>query len=238
MERLRAFVETRAGVQENMVRAIALESSARAAEALEGRIRIAERASMAFAEQGLQQHEAVLRALGRRVAALSREDVPPPAPLRYAAALNYVFGADPAAWPDCQPIEIRRDGGFLTDLAQLPILPGGAAKLVACHIVEHTTETELSGELLPRWLDLLAPGGELVVTTRDGPAVAVRFSREADDFAAFRALMSAENDGLPLRSLYDDVTLRRVLSAAGFAHVAPGSAPDTGALCVVARREA
>ena len=76
IEQLRAFVEMRAQAQENMVRAVTLEARTRFAEAVEERIQLAAREAIAFAEQGLSQHEAALRALGRRVAELSR-DAPP-----------------------------------------------------------------------------------------------------------------------------------------------------------------
>ena len=80
IERLRAFVEMRAQAQENMMRAVTLEAGARFAEAIEERIQLAAREAIAFAEQGLSQHEAALRALGRRVAELSRDASPlPPA---------------------------------------------------------------------------------------------------------------------------------------------------------------
>src|ERR1700722_6404288 len=80
IERLRVFVEMRAQAQENMVQAVTLEARARFAEAVEERIPLAAREAIAFAEQGLSQHEAALRALGRRVAVLSRDASPFPQP--------------------------------------------------------------------------------------------------------------------------------------------------------------
>ena len=67
VERLRAFVEVRAQAQENLTRAMLAQSTARGAEALEARIQRAASEAMAFAAEGLEKHEAALRALGRRL---------------------------------------------------------------------------------------------------------------------------------------------------------------------------
>ena len=241
IERLRAFVEVRAQTQENLMRALVLESAAHAAEALEERIQIAAREAIAFAEQGLEQHEAALRALGRRVAELSREprasiDIGERAVAAPAAAGLYLIGAGVCA--DCRPLDIRRETEdvFASDLANLPILPGGAAKLVAAHIVEFVANATLAENILPHWRSRLAPGGELVVVTLDGPAWIAGLAR-GGDFEALRKRLGADGASQPVRNLFDASGLCGALRAAGFA---PATAPSTAPLelRVVARAAA
>jgi hypothetical protein len=225
IERLRAFVEMRAQAQENMVQAVTLEARARFAEAVEERIQLAAREAIAFAEQGLSQHEAALRALGRRVAELSRDASPLPRPgARAASAVRaYLIGAADEEGEGCLTLELRedREDTFLADLANLPILPRGAAKLVAPYLVERVPARELAEKILPHWRDCLAPGGELVIVTLDGPAWAADVARRAADFESFRASLAADGARPSLRNVFDEDALRNVLFAAGFAEVEP-----------------
>jgi hypothetical protein len=227
IERLRAFLEMRAQAQENMVRAVTLEAGARFAEAIEERIQLAAREAIAFAEHGLSQHEAALRALGRHVAELSRDASPLPRPGALAAPVvrDYLIGATDEDGEGCLKLELRddREDTFLADLANLPILPRGAAKLVASYIVERVPARELTEKILPHWRDKLAPRGELVIVTLDGPAWAEDLARRAADFEGFRASLGAEGARPPPRNVFDEEALRNVLFAAGFAEVEPAS---------------
>jgi hypothetical protein len=225
IERLRAFVEMRAQTQENMVRAVTLEAGARLAETVEERIQLAACEAIAFAEQGLSQHEAALRALGRRIAELSREAPPPPTPRALAASSvgDYRIGAAEEEDAGCLKLELRedREDTLLADLANLPILPCGAAKLVAAYIVERVPARALSEQILPHWRERLAPRGELVVLTLDGPAWAADLARRAADFEGFRARLGADGGRPPLRNVFNEEALRDALLAAGFAEVEP-----------------
>jgi hypothetical protein len=98
----------------------------------------------------------------------------------------------------------------------LPILPGGAAKLVAAHVVEFVAAAALSQKLLPHWRTRLAPGGELIVVTLDGPAWAADLKRGACDFAALRERLGVDGASPPLRQLFDAATLTGALQEAGF----------------------
>ena len=240
IERLRNYVDERAQAQEKLMRALAHEGAARAAEALEERIQLAAREAIAFAEQGLEQHEAALRALGRRVAELSRE---PRAAANFgerpvaadpAAAGLYQIGAGGGA-TDCRLLDLRRDSDevFCADLANLPILPGGAAKLMVAHIVEFVATSALVERLLPHWRSRLAPGGELVVLTLDGPAWIAGFA-PGGDFEALRKRLGADGASQSVRNLFDAPTLCATLRAAGFATGAATSS-EPFELRVVAR---
>jgi hypothetical protein len=218
MAELRAFVETRARAQENLMRALLADAAPRAAEALEPRIKLATREAMGFAEQGLQQHEAALRALGRRVAELGRAAPPAEASLAApAAAASYYVGLAGADTRGCLRLDAEEN------LANLPVLPGGAARLVASHVVEHLLEETLAREILPHWRSRLAPGGELLVVTRDGPAFAADLARSGGDFAEFRRKLGAAR---PPRHLYAAEELRDLLARAGLEPQAPATGPD------------
>jgi SAM-dependent methyltransferase len=230
VERLRAFVETRAQAQENLIRALLLESATRAAEALEGRIQLAAAEAIAYAEQGLERHEAALGAFGRRLAELSREPPPPePAAPPAADVGEYLVGAA-AGWPQCRRLPLRdeSEAAFLADLAALPIPPGGASRLVAAHVVEYAPAAALADRLLPHWRSRLAPGGELVVVTLDGPAWAADLARHGD-FATLRERLALDGAGRPLRRLFDAAGLAETLRAAGFA---PGPAQAVAPLAM------
>ncbi len=225
IERLRAFVELRAQAQEDMIRAITLGARTRMVEAVEERIQLAAREAIAFAEGGLIQHEAALRALGRRVAELSREAPPVrlPEPNRLAASAvrAYLIGSSEEDSPGCLNLELRqeREDTFLFDLANLPILPGAAEKLVAGHIVERAPAYELTENILPHWRERLAPGGELVVLTLDGPAWAADLASHAADFECFRVRLGADGVRAAPRNVFDEASLRSALLAAGFAEI-------------------
>ena len=226
IERLRAFVESRAQIQENLTRAMLAQSTARAAEALEGRIQIATREAMAFAAEGLEKHEATLRALSRRLAetpaAPAAPEPPAGAPFSTGA---YLIGGGGVEAGDCRWLEVRDDSedAFLADLANLPIPRGGAAKLVAAHVAEFVSSTALRQSILPHWRSRLAPGGELVVVTLDGPAWAAALARNAGDFARFRRSLGVE--GKPPRSLFDAAEWVEMLREAGLTAGKPTTAP-------------
>lgn len=221
IERLRAFVEMRAQAQENLMHAMLSESAARAAEALEGRIQLAVGEAMAFAEHGFERHEASLRAFGRRLAELSREAWAPtePSPVALAEAGEFLIGAASADWPGCLRLPLRdeSEAAFLADLAHLPILPGGAARLVVAHVVEFTPAEAFEARLLPHWRDCLAPGGELVILTLDGPAWAADIQRGECDFAALRERLGVDGASRPLQQLFDAAALIDALREAGLA---------------------
>jgi hypothetical protein len=87
--------------------------------------------------------------------------------------------------------------------------------------------------LLPHWRSRLAPDGELVVVTLDGPAWAADLPR-AGDFAALRERLALDGAGRPLRQVFDAAGLAAALSEAGFAPGPPQrTAPFT--LEIVAR---
>jgi SAM-dependent methyltransferase len=226
IDRLRAFVEMRAQAQESLTRAMLAESTARAAEALESRIQLAAREAMAFAEQGLERHEATLRAFGGRLAEIARDArAPAEAPLAApAATAAYRIGASAGQAQDGQPLDIRDDSedAFLADLGNLAILPGGAAKLVAAHVVEYVPAAALAQKILPHWRSRLAPGGELVVVTLDGPAWTADLVR-GGDFASLRRRLSAEGAARPPRNLFDAPELAEVLRAAGLTPLPPAT---------------
>jgi hypothetical protein len=239
IERLRAFIELRVQAQEDMMRALTLETRTRMVEAVEERIQLAAREAIAFAESGLVQHEAALRALGRRVVELSREApplrLPEPGALAAPAVRAYLIGVDNEHEAGCLKLELRdeREDTFLADLANLPILPGAAEKLVAGHIVERTRARELTENILPHWRERLALGGELVVLTLDGPAWAADLARRAGDFESFRAHLGY---GSAPRNLFDEKALSAALLAAGFAEVEPASRDaDNMTMRIVAR---
>ncbi len=224
IERLRGFVELRAQVQENMMHAMVVEGAARAREALEARIQAAAREAIAFAYQGLESHEAALRALGRRVAELSRE---PPEPERAFAGPPgvglYALGLAVGDGSDCQGLDVgdATDPAFLSALAHLPILPGGAVKLVAAHVIEFAPMATLAERILPHWRSRMAPDGELVIITRDGPAWTAELARADGTFESIRRRLGADGAGCPVRHLFDPDGLAATLRAAGFAPDAP-----------------
>ena len=94
-------------------------------------------------------------------------------------------------------------------------------------------------KILPHWRERLAPGGELVVVTLDGPAWAADLARRAADFEGFRARLGADGAQPPLRNVLSEDALRDVLLAAGFAEVEPASRdPEKLTIRIVARTAA
>jgi hypothetical protein len=240
VDRLRVFVETRAQAQENLVRAMLRDTGARAGEALEARIDLAVREAIAFADQGLSQQQAALRLLGRRVAELSKElsapNVTPwvgdPAPPVGA----YLLGAPAPEWGNCRRLEIREDNEdvFVADLADLGVPPGGAEKLVASHVLEYAPIRALEEAILPHWRERLAPGGEVVIVTVDGPAWTAELARDAADFERMRVRLGA-SAARGLRSLFDFESLARLLSATGLAVAERPNGTDRLELRAIAR---
>jgi hypothetical protein len=236
IERLRTFVESRAQTQENLTRAMLAESATHAAEALEGRIQLAAREAVAFAASGFERQEATLRALARRVAEIARETPPPEAvPANPATTGAYWFGAGSPEARDYRQIEIRQEA-LLADVANLPIPLGGAATLVAAHVIEFVPAAALTETILPHWRSRLAPGGELVVVTLDGPAWAADLAQQCD-FASLRRRLGADGTGRPPCNLFDAEGLAGVLREAGLEPGGPTRAPPF-ALTLAARAPA
>lgn len=229
VERLRASVDARVRALEEESQAMLAGFAARVAEAVESRIQLAAQEAMAFAEQGLQHHEAALRALGRRVAELSRQPLPIEAlPLTApAATAAYMMGVASVETRDCRRIDIRdgAEASLVADLANLPILPGGASKLVVSHVVEFASATALAQNVLPHWRSRLAPGGELVVVTLDGPAWVSDLLSLGNDFTRLRERLGADGLARPLRHLFAPEELSALLTGAGFAPEAATRAP-------------
>lgn len=232
VERLRDFVETRAQMQERMLRAMLNESQGRVAEMLEPRIQLAAAEAMAYAEGRLERQESTLRALGRRFADFAREtpsQAPEQPPAR--AVADYAIGVGEAQGATQILLSEDSEDAWLRDAAHLAIPPCGASRLVATHVIEHIAPTALETRVLPHWRSRLAQGGELVVVTLDGPTLLSDLAASADFTACRERLFSA--GARSLRNLLDASTLDAMLRRAGFT---PSRVSLTGStLRVVAR---
>lgn len=235
VERLRDFMETRAQMQERLLRAMLGEHDAHLAETLEPRIRLATAEAIAFADARLERHEATMRALGHRFAEFARQ--PTPDALAQAAdvapAADYTIGlfGDEGAGERALSLAEDSEEAWLRDATHLPIPPGGASRLVARHVIEHFVPSVLETRVLPHWRSRLATGGELVVVTYDGPALLADLAVRSD-FALWRERLFA-GGARALRNLVDASALVEVLRGAGFA---PDEPTRSGfALRVVAR---
>jgi len=234
VERLRDFIETRAQMQERLLRAMLDENHAHVAEKLEPRIQLATTEAIAFAEARLERQEATLRALGHRFAEFARmppPDLPPQAPA--TKTLAYAIGPCDDDGLKAHALTLGEDSGeaWLRDAANLPIPPGGASRLLATHVIEHIAPSALETRVLPHWRSRLATGGELVVVTYDGPALLADLASRSD-FALWRERLFA-GGAKALRNLVDAPALVAALRGAGFAPDEPTRAGF--AMRVVAR---
>jgi hypothetical protein len=235
LERQEATMALRAQAQETLLRAMLAQSATDAAEALEGRIQLATREAIAYAAGGLERQEATLRALARRVAELHRETPAPESPLTAPASTGeYWIGAGLPEAVGYRRLDIREEA-YLADLANLPILAGGASRLVAANVVEFLSAAALCETILPHWRSRLALGGELVVITLDGPAWAADLAK--CDFANLRRKIGADGIGRPPSHLLDAAGLVEVLRAAGLEPGEPRHEPPF-ALKIAARAPA
>jgi hypothetical protein len=235
VERLRDLVESRAQGQERMFRAMLTENQAKIAEALEPRIQFAAQEAMAFAEQRLDRHEAVLRALGRRFAEFAREPAPDASPERPALqAATYTLGTGGEPPPGALRLTLSEasEDAWTRDASHLPIGPGGASRLFAAHVIEHIAPAALETRVLPHWRTRMTAGGELVVVTLDGPAYLADLAARAD-FALWRERLFASG-ARALRNLLDAPALSALLARTGFAPE-PVTQGDGFVLRVVAR---
>jgi hypothetical protein len=122
---------------------------------------------------------------------------------------------------DASPLETT---DVLASPDNLPFDPGSVAEVRAANL-ERFTISELAGTLLPHWVNLLAPGGSLVVKAPDADALVRDYVGGAVSFEELRdATFGGGAAERPL-AMFDRASLTRLLTEAGLDDVVLRSDP-------------
>ena len=103
----------------------------------------------------------------------------------------------------------------------MPFEEGELAELFSSHTVEHFPQEQLERELLPYWVSLLAPGGELRMVLPDAGAMLDGFAAGTVEWDVLRRVLygDQEYEGDFHFSMYTADTLSKILSDAGLVDI-------------------
>ena len=108
-----------------------------------------------------------------------------------------------------------------SDVGALPFEESSVQMIYSAHMVEHFSQEEFKRRLLPHWLHILAPGGELRIVCPDGAAMLDAYTRGGYSFEEFRtALFGGQEYGLDYHfNLFTPASLTELLSDIGYVDV-------------------
>jgi hypothetical protein len=156
--------------------------------------------------------------------------------------LNLGAGTNPVE--DFLNVDTRALDGIdiVADVRSLPFGPGEVTTLFSSHLLQRLPLEELRGSVLPYWLSLLSPGGQLIAVVPDAESTIEGYSDGDVSFEDLREMMfgDPEDEGDLRRTMFSQASLMSLLVDAGFVDPAiTGSHGPRGAgfeLHVEARR--
>ncbi len=103
----------------------------------------------------------------------------------------------------------------------LPFEPGQVREIFSAHLLEHFPRELLIRRLLPYWVDLLQPGGELRAVVPDGKSLIAQYSEGSVPEETFQSIVygGQEYEGDFHHSLFNAESLGRILTEAGLVDV-------------------
>lgn len=110
----------------------------------------------------------------------------------------------------------------VADVRELPFEPGTVAEMFAAHLLEHFPIEELRRKLLPHWLELLRPGGVVVVVVPDAETMIREYAVDRLSFEDLRLVTFGEQEyeGDFHFTMFSKTSVCSLLSETGFTEVA------------------
>jgi SAM-dependent methyltransferase len=140
--------------------------------------------------------------------------------LQMGAELKLNVGCGSKPQPEYLNVDERELEGvdLICDLRALPFTNGSVAEIYAAHVIEHFTEADLKGKVLPAWHHLLKAGGRLRVAVPDAEAMSQGFVRGDLAFETLRTVTYGGQDycGNFHYTMFSRDSLRVTLRDAGF----------------------
>ena len=135
--------------------------------------------------------------------------------------LNVGCGADTRE--DYLNVDARELPGVdvVADVRHLPFEPGTVAEVFASHTIEHFREHQLRGAVLPHWVELLRPGGQLRLLCPDLDGLLSRVDDGRLSLQEFRLYMYGAQDyvGNDHFAAYNADLLAKVLEDQGLVDI-------------------
>lgn len=115
----------------------------------------------------------------------------------------------------------------------LPLEPGTVAEIFSSHVLEHFPEQQLLRQLLPYWMGLLRPGGELRAVVPDGGAMVRHHVAGEMPWAELREVLygGQEYEGDFHFTMFTTESLAQLLEEAGFDRVTVEDEDRRNGLC-------
>ncbi|MFZ5469899.1 MAG: class I SAM-dependent methyltransferase [Myxococcota bacterium] len=107
------------------------------------------------------------------------------------------------------------------DVRHLPFEKQQVAELYCAHLIEHFTDAELRSRILPYWLDLLRPGGKLVIVCPDAEAMMKGWVAGEFPYEGLREVTfgGQEYEGNTHYTMFTPSSLEQLLREVGFTEV-------------------
>jgi hypothetical protein len=122
--------------------------------------------------------------------------------------------------PDRINVDLRELDGvdIVADARNIPFERGSVAEISSAHFLEHFPTEELRRDLLPYWIDLLRPGGRLVVVVPDSQTMIDEFGAGRLSFEELREVTfgGQEYAGDFHFTMFTPGSLTELLEGAGF----------------------
>jgi hypothetical protein len=115
----------------------------------------------------------------------------------------------------------------------LPFAPGEVAEIYAAHLLEHFPHEQLQRQILPYWVTLLAPGGQLRVIVPDAQAMIAHYTAGETDWETLRRVLygDQEYEGDFHHTMFSPRSLVGMLEAQGLTRVEVVAADRRNGLC-------
>lgn len=155
--------------------------------------------------------------------------------MRRSGAIRLNLGCGHKPDPDRLNVDRRELPGvdLVAEVTALPFAPGEVAEIYAAHLLEHFPHEQLQRQILPYWVKLLAPGGQLRLIVPDAQAMIAHYTAGETDWETLRRVLygDQEYEGDFHHTMFSPQSLIAMLEAQGLTRAEVVAANRPNGLC-------